>query len=509
MYKMEPKVLDAYGDVKIIKTPESPIPLYIVMPVEFTDEEMSLLKDPKRILPDYRDIMKKIEDFKTSFEKEEFLRQYLEVQLEREGITLENSERLITKIMDDLFLGYGRIGPLMRDDDLEEIMINGIELPVFVFHRRHGMCATNIEYNTMKSLNELIDWISRYAGREITREAPLLDAHLPDGSRANAAISPAAPHGPSVTIRKFKRIPYNIIDLITLNTITTDLAAFLWVCLEGFGIHPCDILIAGGSGSGKTTLLNALAMFIPRSERIITVEDTLELNFDFLENWVALEAHPSVLEKKATKLDMPTLLENALRMRPDRVLVGEVRGVEAETLFIAMNIGLNGSMGTIHANNAREATIRLMDEPMNLPIRMFRLLDLIVVTNRFYSKEKGIARRVTQVSEVAGIEKNVVQLGDIYLWDKETDKISRTDYPILLKEKIAERTGISKKQLNSEIYIREKVLEYMVKNNIRDNKKVVDIFQEYHMNPSAVISRFELDKEIKEEFAGVKVMPKS
>ncbi len=496
---MEPKVLDSYGDVRIVESPDSPIPLYIVVPTEFTDEEIELLKDPRKVLPNYKDIMDKIEDFRTSVEKEDFLRQYLEVQLEKEGIVTENLEPLINTIMDDVFLGYGRIGPLLRDDDLEEVMINGVELPVFVFHRKHGMCATNIEFTTHSSLNELIDWMSRYAGRKISREVPLLDAHLPDGSRANVVVAPAAPYGPSVTIRKFKKIPYNIIDLVVIKSIPIDLAAFLWVCIEGLAIHPSDILIAGGSGSGKTTLLNALAMFIPRRERVISVEDTLELNFDFLENWVPMEAFPSVLERGATKLNMAALVENALRMRPDRILVGEVRGVEAETLFVAMNVGLNGSMGTIHANNARDTTIRLMEEPMNLPARMFRLLDLIICVNRFYSRTRGVIRRVTQVSELAGIEKGVVQLGDIFLYDQDKDVTQRTEYPILLIEKISDRTGITKKQVQSEVYIRQKILEQMVKNNIRDNKHVCDIFQEYHLNPKTVISRFNLQKEIESE----------
>jgi len=496
---MEPKMLDSYGDVRIVESPESPIPLYVVVPTEFTEEEIELLKDPRKVLPNYKDIMDKIEDFRTSVEKEDFLRQYLEVQLEKEGIVTENLEQLINTVMDDVFLGYGRIGPLLRDDDLEEIMINGVELPVFVFHRKHGMCATNIEFNTHSSLSELIDWISRYAGRKINREVPLLDAHLPDGSRANVVVAPAAPYGPSVTIRKFKKIPYNIIDLILIKSMPIDLAAFLWVAIEGLSMHPCDILIAGGSGSGKTTLMNAMAMFIPRRERVISVEDTLELNFDFLENWVPMEAFPSVMERSATKLNMATLVENALRMRPDRILVGEVRGVEAETLFVAMNVGLNGSMGTIHANNARDTTIRLMEEPMNLPVRMFRLLDLIICANRFYSKSKGVIRRITQVSELAGIEKGVVQLGDIFLYDQDKDITSRTEYPILLIEKIADRTGMTKKQVQSEMYIRQKVLEALVKNNIRDNKQVCDVFQEYHNNPKSVISRFNLQKEIEME----------
>jgi archaeal flagellar protein FlaI len=494
--KTDHKIIDSYGDVRIVEGRDSPIPMYIVIPTEFTDPEKELLKDPRKILPNYKDIMGKIEDYRTSAEKEDFLRQYLEVRLEKENIVTVNRQAVINQIMDDVFLGYGMLGPLIRDDTLEEIMINGVELPIFVFHRKHGMCATNLEFITQASIGELIEWIARYAGRKINRERPLLDAHLPDGSRANVVVAPAAPYGPVVTIRKFKKVPYTIIDLVILKTITLELAAFLWACIEGLGMHPASIIIAGGSGSGKTTLLNALAMFVPRKERVISVEDTLELNFDFIENWVALEAFPSVMDKGATTLDMATLMENSLRMRPDRVIVGEVRGVEAETLFTAMNIGLNGSMGTIHANNARDATIRLMEEPMNLPIRMFRLLDIIVVANRYFSKEKGVMRRITQVTELAGVEKSVVQLGDLFLWDQTTDAISRTEFPIMFLEKIAERTNLTKKQVQSEIFLRQKILEYMLKNNIRDNKRVCDIFQEYHTNPNAVLSKLGLLKEI-------------
>jgi flagellar protein FlaI len=186
---------------------------------------------------------------------------------------------------------------------------------------------------------------------------------------------------------------------------------------------------------------------------------------------------------------MHALLKNSLRMRPDRVMVGEIRGSEAETLFVAMDIGLEGSMGTIHANNARETTIRLMDEPMNVPVRMIPLVDLIVVTNRIYDRTRGLIRRVTQVSEVAGIEKDVVQLGDIYNWDVKTDAIKRTEYPILLTETLSEKCGISKKRLNKEFMIREKVLEYMMKQNIRNHQDVLYYFQKYHKNPKEIIDQ--------------------
>lgn len=486
-----PEVVDSYGDVKIMRTEESPLLMYIVMPPKLTPSEEEIIKHPKALVSDYKEVMKKLDSYRTSFEKEEFLRKYLLVKLEERGISPKNLDRVIEIIMDDVFLGYGKIGCLIRDDNLEEIMINGIGIPIFVLHRKHGMCITNIQYDSYPEINELIEFLSRYSGREINEQKPLLDGHMPDGSRANVAISPAAPHGPAITIRKFKRAPYNIINLISLRTISIDLAAFLWVCVEGFGLHPCDILIAGGSGSGKTTLFNALCMFIPHNERIITVEDTLELNLEFLENWVALEANPSVIEK--AKLDMEALVENSLRMRPDRVLVGEVRGREAFTLFVAMDIGLYGSMCTIHSNTAREATMRLMNEPMNVPIRMLPLIDLVVVLNRYFERKIGVVRRVTEVSEISGIEGEVVQLGEIYRWEQKTDEIKRTDYPILLKEKIANWCSMSKKALDRELYIREKVLEWMLKNNIKENERVMEIFHNYHLNPKAVIERIKTE----------------
>ncbi len=485
-YKMS-RVIEAYGNVKIMEDDKSTIPLYIVLPPRFSKEEASIVERPKALISNYREIIKKLEAFRTAEEKEAFLVEYVKKELRDKGISPDNIDRIVTLIIDDVFFGYGRIGTLMRDENLEEIMINGVGLPVFVVHKRYGMCMTNIEYESPEALYELIDWLSNYSGRKVNYETPLLDAHMPDGSRANVAVSPAVPNGPSVTIRKFKKVPFNIIDLIKLKTLSIDLAAFLWLGVEGMGIQPCNILVAGGSGSGKTTMLNALAMFMPHSERIVTVEDTLELNFEFLENWVAMEANPSVLGE--TRINSEALVENTLRMRPDRVIVGEVRGREAYSLLVAMDIGLDGSMCTIHANTARDSTLRLMDDPMNIPIRMIPLIDLVLVMNRHFFRGKGVIRRVTEVAEIAGIEKEVIQLGDIYTWRAKEDKVARTDYPILLKDKIADRCSVSKKQLNMELFLREKVLEYMVKRDINDNTEVIEMIHNYNMNPRSVLSK--------------------
>ncbi|HIE33735.1 MAG TPA: CpaF family protein, partial [Candidatus Altiarchaeales archaeon] len=248
----EEKILDSYGDVRIILRKSNGLPIYQVIEPEFSESELEIIKNPKSLGMDFEDLEKTLSKLNNITEKEEFLKRHIRNKLEKKGIISENTDKLIIRIMDDIFFGYGRLGPLMRDSRLEEIMINGVNTPVFVVHRTYGMCITNINYESYKSLQKLIDWLSFHAGREIDHEKPLLDGHMPDGSRANVVVSPAAPKGPAITIRKFKRAPYTIIDLITMKSISIDLAAFLWLCVEGLGIHPCNILIAGGSGSGKT-----------------------------------------------------------------------------------------------------------------------------------------------------------------------------------------------------------------------------------------------------------------
>jgi len=483
-----PELLDSYGNVKIMEGEAGQIPYYIYLTPELNNDEKKVLSESRNLIGNYKEVKERLDQIHTSAGKEEYLREYIKGRIKNDKIRQENIEYIVSSVIDDLFLGYGRLGPLMRDEQLEEIMVNGTNTPVFVVHRRHGMCVTNIVFERQEPLKDLIHWLAHYVGRELNEANPLLDAHMPDGSRANVAVPPAAPYGPSVTIRKFRRTPYNVLDLIERGSLNFELAAFLWVCVEGFGLSPMDLIIAGGAGSGKTTLMNALAMFIPKTERVITVEDTLELNFEFIDNWVPLEASSATASETQSTLTMDKLLKNSLRMRPDRVIVGEVRGEEAETLFVAMDIGLDGSMGTLHANNARETTIRLMDAPMNVPLRMMPLLNLIVVMNRIYDRRRGMVRRITQVSEVSGIEGDLVQLGDIFTYDIANDVIRRTDYPILLTEKIARECGVTKKRLNTELLIREKVLQYMMNKGIRENSEVIKFFQLYHRDPKIVLA---------------------
>ncbi|PKP54413.1 MAG: secretion protein [Candidatus Altiarchaeales archaeon HGW-Altiarchaeales-3] len=474
-----PEIIDSYGIVHIIKIVDKPLLLYQVNLPEFSDAEREVLTGAEKFIN--KEIITESKKLITYDKRDNFLRKFLKEkitgQLEEARESTKNID-ILTSLAISQFYGYDILGILLDDDKLEEVMVNGINVPAFVVHRTYGMCITNIGFDDDKTLNSVIQKIAKNVGREINEEYPLLDARLPDGSRVNVAMPPAAPGGTAITIRKFRQRPFSITELIKSGTITSELAAFLWVCVEGLGIRPINMIIAGGAGSGKTTTLNAIASFIPQQERVITVEDTLELNFKFLEDWIPLEATPSLLEKKSN-ITMDILVRNTLRMRPDRVIVGEVRGPEAISLLVAMDIGLNGSMGTLHANTARETTTRMTQNPMNVPLAMMPLIDLIIVQNRVYTKTGGIKRIITEVAEVGRMTHNLVELGEIYDWNSEENKLMRTQYPIMLKDTIANSAGISKQELNMELKEREKVLKYMVDANITENYEVLKIIWGY------------------------------
>ncbi|MDO8647571.1 MAG: CpaF family protein [Candidatus Diapherotrites archaeon] len=374
-------------------------------------------------------------------------------------------------------VGYGLIDPLVNDDKLEEIMIIGPKMPVYVFHREYEMMLTNIEFFNDNEIQDLINRVARQIGRRIDISAPLLDARLPDGSRVNATIPPASVQGSTLTIRKFKKDPYSLIDLINYNTLSVEAAAFLWTAVEGVSTTPANILISGGTGSGKTTLLNVLSSMIPSNERIISIEDTAELSLP-LKHWVRMEARPPGLEGKG-ELTIDILTKNSLRMRPDRIIVGEIRHDEAFTLFTAMNTGHDGSMGTVHANSAAETIIRVTNPPMNVPEVMLSGLDFVIIENRLHDRKKGTIRRVTEISEVTGVLEKKAQTQTIFERDPTDDTLKRTQIPSQFMGKLCRMTGMTKKQLDAIIEERTVFLKKLVDSNIRSMPEVSSALQHY------------------------------
>lgn len=396
---------------------------------------------------------------------------------------VRNVERLSTRIAQEM-LGYGKLDPMIKDDDLEEIMVIGIGKNVFVYHRKIGMMITNVIFEDESDIKGIIDVIARQVGRRIDQQTPILDARLSDGSRVNATIPPVSADGPTLTIRKFKKDPLTVIDLIDLKTMSSHLASFLWVCTDGMGVKPCNAIIAGGTSSGKTTTLNTIAAFVPPRERIITIEDTLELQLPHT-HVLRMETRPPNIEGKG-ELTMDTLVKNSLRQRPDRVIVGEVRGAEAITLFTALNTGHSG-MGTLHSNTARETITRLINPPMNVPNIMIPALDFIIMEQRMYRPDGGSIRRITEVAEVVGMEEGNVQLNRVFEWDNITDKIDYVGIASQTLRAISDIRGISITEIEEEIEKRRLVLEYMVDNKMRSIDEVGQSINNYYRDPERMM----------------------
>ena len=398
------------------------VPQYNVFKQKYSSEEKLLLSELRENLVDLAissDESLQVNEDKLLNDIKNFLFAKLANNSQNNTISNEYLDNLARKLFQDL-VGYGEIDPLIRDDNLEEIMVIGIDKPVFVYHREYGMMKTNILFKDAGEVMNLIDSIARQINRRIDQESPILDGRLPDGSRVNATIPPISADGPSMTIRKFKRDPLTIIDLINSKTISVELAAFFWLCFDGLGVKSANAIISGGTSSGKTTTLNALSSFINPKERIITIEDTLELQIPH-EHVIRMETRPPNVENRG-ELTMNDLVKNSLRQRPDRIIVGEVRGSEAITLFTALNTGHSG-FGTLHSNDARETITRLTNAPMSVPNIMISAIDFIIMQNRIYRSDGVSFRRISEVAEVSGIEEGVIQLNKIFEWDPQSDTI--------------------------------------------------------------------------------------
>jgi len=466
-YKL--KVNDILVDISIVLYESEPIPKYLMSLTNISDATKLVLEKIRQEFISRVDTKELAqaenpEDIRDKFQLDirKLIKRYFPSAEE------ETSNMLVNYIIQEN-LGLGKIEILLKDNFLEEIVVNNHEEPVWVYHKKHGWLLTNIKLITESKIRHYATMIGRDVGKEITTLNPLMDAHLKTGDRVNATLHPISSKGNTITIRKFASDPWTITKFIKDNTISVDAAAFLWLAVQ----NELSILVAGGTGSGKTSMLNVLSNFFPPNQRIISIEDTRELILPSNLHWVPFETRLPNPEGKG-EITMLDLLINALRMRPDRIIVGEIRRQrEAQVLLEAMHTG-HSVYATIHANNADEVVVRLTNPPIDVPKPMLSSLAMILVQSR--NRRTG-KRRTLQIAELdpSGDSKVILQL------NVSKDKLEKINNSQTIIERLKLYTGLSDDDINADLKQKIKILNWMVKKNIDNVDQIGSVMAKYYM----------------------------
>jgi len=472
-------------NVKIIERHGDFVPLYeLTIPGlgEGTKIVMNTLKG--ELITNVKLDISEIIDFKKADEvKSKFFDSAL-VLLGKHFPTLsEDTKKVLASYLIQKTLGLGELEPLLHDDKLEEIVINTAKEPVWVYHKKYGWCRTNIMMKSEDATYDFASLIGRKVGKQINVLNPLMDAHLTTGDRVNATLYPVSSFGNTLTVRRFSRNPWTITNLVETNCMSPQVAGLIWLCIQ----NELSLIVSGGTGSGKTSFLNAMAGLIPANQRVISIEDTREITLPKFLQWVPMSTREANAEGKG-EVNMLDLLVNALRQRPDRIIVGEIRKQrEAEVLFEAMHTG-HSVYATLHADNASETISRLTNPPINIPHSMLDALAGIVV--QFRHRKLNIRRTL----EFAEIQKG----GDVnvlYRWDVKSDKISEIGKMFTLANTLSLYSGMSPKEIDQNIAEKAKVVNWMIKHGYRDVNQVGHVVSRYYVNDQEVLDAVKKDAE--------------
>jgi len=404
--------------------------------------------------------------------------------------SVEEDISVLSRVIVNDMIGLGDMEYLLADPKIEEVVVNSSKDVVWVYHKIHGWVKTNIVIPSEDMIMNYSSRIAREVGREITHLEPLLDAHLVTGDRVNATLFPISTTGNTITIRRFSRTPWTIVHMIDprFKTISSEAAAFLWLSIE----YEMSILITGGTASGKTSMLNALMPFLPANQRIITIEDTRELNLPNYLHWIPLTTRPPTPQGEG-EVSMLDLVENSLRMRPDRIIVGEVRRKrETEVLFEAMHTG-HSVYGTFHALGGGEVVERITSPPMNIPPIVMGSLHMIVTQ---YINRRTRQRRTFEIAELVRGESEMPQLNIVYKWQPRSDTIEKVSPSVRLREELEVFTGMTEREIEEDILGKKKILEWLLRKNIKEVNDVGKIITEYYIDKETVLDLVEHDKEL-------------
>ncbi|WP_406657130.1 type II/IV secretion system ATPase subunit [Methanolobus sp. ZRKC2] len=448
--------------------------------------EPKLNKFEKTLLEDFNNVLGDQLTISNPQDEEDF------DSIDRYKLLKENTKQTLTKYFDLQnrtfekiyyylkrdFIDFGPISSIMKDPKIEDIWCNGVNVSLFVYHKAYGNIKTNIVFSNDEDLDHFVTLIAQQNGRHLSRSTPIIDTVMRDGSRINITYGhDISPKGSSFSIRRQKEAPLTPLDLIAWGTFSSQMMAYFWFCME----HGKSILFCGGTASGKTSSLNAICLFIPMKIRIVTLEDTPEINLPH-KNWISTVTRDGISMNKMGTIDLEALLRASLRQRPEYLLVGEVRGRESQTLFQAMNAG-HATCSTFHAGSPREVINRFTNPPINVPPAMFSALDIISMQSNIY--EGGIEKRkASHIAEVIGVT-NTIELQDTFLWDSLTDTFEFLDSKVL--QDIVNKIGISEDKIYEELKRRAVFLDLMLENGIRDYYQFIESINAYNKDPEKII----------------------
>ena len=476
---------EPFAYVEILRKKESLEKCYFLVEVELTSEE-------KETLDFIIDTMGKLNintfELESSGENE-YLKERVERISNEYGLKMDkDSKEKILYYIEKSSIGFGRISPIMNDPNIEDISCDGAGVPIFLYHRKYGSLKSNVKYDEEGELSSFIFKLAQKCGKHISIAEPMLDATMPDGSRIQMTLSDEiTAKGSTFTIRKFREDPFSPPDLVEFNTMSSEMVAYMWLAVEN-GINT---LFAGGTASGKTTTLNALILFVPREAKIVSIEETREINLPH-PNWIPGVARSGfgeiVADRMVGEIDMYDLMKAALRQRPEYIIVGEIRGREAYVLFQAMATG-HATYSTVHADSAQSLIHRLEGKPIEIPRVMLQSLDIVslhVITR----VKNNRARRCKQIIEIIDIDPTTKEIltNEVFRWDPVEDKFIYTGKSYIL-ERIRAEKDMTRDEMTNEIKNRKNIIEWMNKNNVREFRDVARLVARYAEDPNSVVDQ--------------------
>ncbi len=474
-------ILQNYSYVRVLYNTVINEYFYEVIEPKLLEEEEELLGVLKDILVDSLELLEDAEPK----ERETYLRRIVDGLLRELGVTLHpvSKERIMYFVMRD-FIRYSAIDVVMIDSNVEDVSCDGVGVPFYIYHRKYGSIPSNLKFTDEVELDQFVVWLAQRSGKHISVAQPMLDATIPDGSRLQATLGKhVTKRGSSFTIRRFKENPFTPLDLIRFKTMSPDMMAYMWLAIENGN----SMLICGGTASGKTTTLNAILLFIPPQMKIVSIEDTRELNLPH-ENWVPLLTRGGfggksvVTGRVAGEIDMFDLLSAALRQRPQYLMVGEVRGAEAFVVFQAMATG-KSAYTTFHADDVQSMVHRLENDPINLPRALVAALDLVLLQAQV-KVGTDMTRRVKALIEIVGTdpESNELITNSAYTWNPADDTFNYSGHSYVY-EKVMLARNWTQRRMEQEVKRRIDIFDYMRKINVQNYREVAKIVSSYYKDP--------------------------